>query len=188
MPGSAAVVRLAAPPFDRETHTTVALTFAGETIITTPNHPFRVIGRGWVEAGDLAVGDELQLLSGGSVTLEQAVATQLASPLTVYNFEVEGWHSYHVGSNAVLVHNAECGDDRVFNSSKQDSPIWNSFKNVKGRNLKTTGSGSNKRYYEWDYTHNDIEVYNHQGIHLGSMDPRWGQMYKEAVPGRRINI
>jgi hypothetical protein len=51
---------------------------------------------------------------------------------------------------------------------------------------KTSGSGSQKRYYEWDYTHNDIEVYDKNGKHLGSMDPTTGEMYKPAVDGRSI--
>jgi hypothetical protein len=29
----------------------------------------------------------------------------LEAPVTVYNFEVEGWHTYYVSDSAVLVHN-----------------------------------------------------------------------------------
>ena len=29
---------------------------------------------------------------------------------------------------------------------------------------------------EWDHTHNDIEVYDNKGRHLGSMDPTTDQM------------
>lgn len=36
--------------------------------------------------------------------------------------------------------------------------------NVKGKDRKTSGTGSNKKYYEWDHTHNDIEVYDKKGI------------------------
>ena len=35
---------------------------------------------------------------------------------------------------------------------------------------------------------NDIEVYDKNGKHLGSMDPTTGEMYKPAVPGRTITI
>jgi filamentous hemagglutinin len=51
--------------------------------------------------------------------------------------------------------------------------------------LPPTSDG--KLFYEWDYTHNDIEVYNKRGVHLGSMDPVSGDMYKDAVPGRKLN-
>ena len=33
---------------------------------------------------------------------------QLAEPVTVYNFEVEDWHTYYVSEEEVLVHN-DCG-------------------------------------------------------------------------------
>jgi len=54
-------------------------------------------------------------------------------------------------------------------------------------NIKTNGkSGDEKRFYQWDNTHDDIEVYNHRGDHLGSMDPRMGKMYKGPIAGRNI--
>jgi hypothetical protein len=31
---------------------------------------------------------------------------------------------------------------------------------------------SDRQYYEWDYTHNDIGVCGRRGNHIGSMD-RW---------------
>lgn len=71
---------------------------------------------------------------------------------------------------------------------KQDSPIWNNLKRFRGK-TKTNGlSGGDRRYYEWDHTHNDIEVYNSRGEHLGSIDPTTGDMYKPAIEGRRIDI
>ncbi|AYA78105.1 cytotoxin [Bacillus sp. Y1] len=71
--------------------------------------------------------------------------------------------------------------------TKSDSPVWKGFNTYKGK-TKTTGSGKKKRYYEWDHTHNDIEVYDHKGVHLGSMDPLTGEMYKAAVKGRSIKL
>jgi len=69
--------------------------------------------------------------------------------------------------------------------SKQNSPIWNNLQNYKN-GIKQSGSGSNKKYYEWDHTHSDIEVYNKNGVHLGSMNSATGEMYKPAVSGRNI--
>ncbi len=51
-----------------------------------------------------------------------------------------------------------------------------------------SGKGKKRKYYEWDHTHNDIEVYNFRGIHLGSMNPQSGKMYKPAVDGRTIDL
>ena len=72
--------------------------------------------------------------------------------------------------------------------SKSESPVWGGFQPWRG-SIKTNGlSGAKKRYYEWDYTHSDIEVYNQKGKHLGSMDPITKKMTKPAVPGRKIDI
>jgi len=74
---------------------------------------------------------------------------------------------------------------RKDNPKRQDSPIWNGFNNSRnGR--KESGQGSKKKYYEWDNTHNDIEVYDSKGNHKGLMDPVTGDMYKPPVPGRMM--
>lgn len=65
--------------------------------------------------------------------------------------------------------------------------MWKSLKNYKGK-TKTSGKGNNKKYYEWDNTHNDIKVYNKLGKHIGSMEPKTGKMYKPVVPGRTIKV
>ena len=77
------------------------------------------------------------------------------------------------------------GDFNKINSKNQ-SEIWKKFDNVKGSDRNTSGIGRDKKYYEWDYTHNDIEVYDRNGKHLGSMDPNTGKMYKPPVTGRKI--
>lgn len=73
---------------------------------------------------------------------------------------------------------------RKTNCTKNESPIWRSLENVKNSDLKTSGPGASQKFYQWDYTHNDIEVYDCNGKHLGSMDPITGEMYKPPVKGR----
>ena len=69
-------------------------------------------------------------------------------------------------------------NERVVNCSKKDSPPWKGLKHYRG-DIKTNGeTGNDRRYYRWDNLHNDIEVYDKNGKHLGSMDPRNGNMYK----------
>ena len=77
-----------------------------ETIRATPVHPFFAVGRGWVEAGQLAVGDAL--VGAGEMPLHVAAVEPLAARDTVYNFEVEQTHSYFAGAVAAWVHNV-CG-------------------------------------------------------------------------------
>lgn len=44
------------------------------------------------------------------------------------------------------------------------------------------------RYYEWDALHGHIEAYNRRGRHVGVLDAVTGQMIKDPVPGRRIDV
>ena len=77
----------------------------GETIDTTTNHPFYVDGKGWVAAGDLEIGDTLVTAEGNEVEVTDIEIERLAEPITVYNLEVEDFHTYFVGECEVLVHN-----------------------------------------------------------------------------------
>ena len=74
-------------------------------IDTTTNHPFYVIDRGWVAAGDLVEGDEIYLLDGSTAVITGSELEKLTEPIKVYNFEVEDFHTYFVGESSVLVHN-----------------------------------------------------------------------------------
>ena len=74
-------------------------------IDTTANHPFYVIGKGWVAAGDLAVGDVVYNLDGTTSVILASKTEKLDEPVLVYNLEVEDFHSYFVGCVPVLVHN-----------------------------------------------------------------------------------
>ena len=88
----------------------------GKEIITTETHPFYVNDRGFVNAGELAVGDEL-LDSNKNILLVEKFNVELTDkPVKVYNFQVEDFHTYHVSGLGVLVHNA--GDYSNLKDSK----------------------------------------------------------------------
>ncbi len=76
-------------------------------IDTTVNHPFYVMGKGWVAAGDLVEGDEVYNLDGTTSTILGSEIEVLDEPVLVYNLEVEDLHSYFVGCVPTLAHN-EC--------------------------------------------------------------------------------
>ena len=72
------------------------------------------------------------------------------------------------------------------NPTKASSPVWKKLKQFRG-SIRTNGKrGKAREFYEWDYTHNDIEVYDSKGFHKGSMNPRTGRIYKSPVKGRDI--
>lgn len=143
-----------------------------------PLQPFRIPGRERHE------GEEIPLF-GGAPDRSRDRARPLVSPreaqqgvepiTTPMNEEVSAY------GNAIFSKGASGEDSRKKNPSKAESPVWNGLQNS-GNGIKTDG----KRYYEWDNTHKDIEVYNKNDKHLGSMDPITGNMYKPAVPGRKL--
>ena len=60
--------------------------------------------KGWIEAVDLRAGDNLVLVNGEHVIVEKIQHEILESPINVYNFQVEDYHTYYVGKG-ILVHN-----------------------------------------------------------------------------------
>ena len=77
-----------------------------EEIVCTPGHKFYAPEKGWTSAIKLRAGDHLQLVNGEYVTVEKVQHELLEEPVKVYNFEVEDFHTYYVGTDVqVLVHN-----------------------------------------------------------------------------------
>ncbi|MBQ1337943.1 MAG: hypothetical protein IIY32_06450, partial [Thermoguttaceae bacterium] len=114
-PAAANVVRF----FDNGEKDVVKLIFDGrdaepEEIVCTPNHRFYVIGKGWVSAKDLQLGDFCLSANGERIAFTSRET--LEEKQRVYNFEVQGKHTYFVENGAcfVLVHNVcpNCGGDR----------------------------------------------------------------------------
>ena len=172
--------------FRNETTEWIHVTVKGETLTCTPEHPFYVPQKGWTSAIDLRAGDRLQLLNGEYVVVEQVQHELLESPETTYNFEVKDFHTYYVGEQGIFTHNM-CKKAQIKNPSKSESRVWKGFKNSKN-GLKTSGSGKNQRFYSWDNLHNEIEVFDRLGKHLGVMDPTTGEMIKSAVKGRWLKL
>ncbi|PSJ42216.1 polymorphic toxin-type HINT domain-containing protein [Allosphingosinicella deserti] len=77
-----------------------------ETLRATPNHPFWVEGLGWTAAELLQAGQRLQLADGTGATVVAIAET--GTRQSVFNFEVEGFHTYYVGELGVWVHNTNC--------------------------------------------------------------------------------
>jgi RHS repeat-associated protein len=94
-----------------------------EVLTGTLLHPFFSLERKtWVHMGDLRVGERIQSESGPLVvrSLTQADSAQ------VYNFEVDGAHTYLVGNARVWSHNAgDCGVggvDKTFQTYTKTNP------------------------------------------------------------------
>jgi len=150
-----------------------------------------------VDADALQAEVDRQLYTLGELTDEAATEIAQAFGVTVNvikevanqsNDETNNQESSQGGTTASGgVPEPDDEGDWIQNPTKSESQVWKDLQNYKN-GTKTSGSGSNKRYYQWDHTHNDIEVYDRRGKHLGSMSPTTGEIYKLPVKGREIKI
>lgn len=77
----------------------------GEEIVCTAEHPFYVVGKGFVPARELNEGDNLISSDGVQVKTDFLKIEYLQFSETTYNFEVEDFHTYYVSKNYFLTHN-----------------------------------------------------------------------------------
>ena len=131
--------------FENETEELVHISVCDDEIITTLKHPFYVPQKGWTSAIDLRAGDILVLSNGEYVIVEKVQHEILESPVKVYNFEVQDFHTYYVGENSVLVHNQcevltwnEYQKENKGKTSTENSQGWADYKESHGLNTPTT--------------------------------------------------
>jgi hypothetical protein len=149
------------------------LQVGGRTIRTTAEHPFWVIDRGWVRAGDLSAGDLLRGLDGRSVAVTGTVDT--GESAAVFNLRVAEDHTYFVGSLewgfSIWSHNAcNVNEDRGTGPKKYSEEVlrlvaaayefraargtvdevsWNNMADyIEGQLAKDPQEGNWKAYYE----------------------------------------
>ena len=102
----------------------------GEKNVTTPEHPFYSPVKGWITAVHLRAGDILVLVNGEYVVVEKIQHEILENPVTVYNFQVEGYHTYYVSDSGVLVHNT-CHPNGKYEDAPYHSATGNPVKSAK---------------------------------------------------------
>lgn len=49
-------------------------------------------------------------------------------------------------------------------------------------------NNTGNRIFTWDSLHGEIDVFNQRGKHLGAIDPKTGELIKEAKKGRKIDV
>jgi hypothetical protein len=107
-----------------------------DIILASEEHPFWVAGAGWVRTVDLCAHDELISADGGILTI--ASVSEELKFATVYNIEVQDFHTYFVGHAKVFVHNADCDKIVITANVGRNSAEWVIDKN--GRLLKVSGT------------------------------------------------
>ena len=114
--------------YENETYELIHVFVNGEEIITTPAHPFYSPVKGWTQAVHLRAGDILVLVNGEYVVVEKVQHEILESPVKVYNFHVEDYHTYYVGNNSILVHNSCAHKSKSWRAQKRQ--YWRDHKDV----------------------------------------------------------
>jgi hypothetical protein len=92
---------------------------AVETLSVTPEHPFMTSAGTFVEAGDLTAGDIVDTMLGAARVQR---ISWIDGERLVYNFEVDGTHTYFVGDLGAWVHNANCGPKTPINRGQSKAP------------------------------------------------------------------
>ena len=100
----------------------------GETIETTPEHPFYTSDGGWQPALTLIVGDLVQRSDGSFGEVESISFDD--GPQAMYNITVAVAHNYFVGDGQWLVHNA-CNFQLIYERLNQMTP--DEFSNMLSR-------------------------------------------------------
>lgn len=90
--------------FKHRADSLVSIRAAGETISVTNEHPFWVVGEGWVEAENLQAGQKLITHDGRLLTIDDVSSTDTDE--FVYNILVDDYHTFFVGDSGVWTHNA----------------------------------------------------------------------------------
>ena len=150
--------------FVKETDTILYIKVAGEVIEATEQHVFYIDNVGWIPASMIEEGDVVVLQSGDKSTVEKIDKVVHNEAITVYNFEVEDFHTYFVSDANVLVHN-KCPKKKAYSKSRpryakgQVEQVWKNAKDpITGKVYDPTGveikwDKSKKRSGQWDMGH-----------------------------------
>jgi Pretoxin HINT domain/A nuclease family of the HNH/ENDO VII superfamily with conserved AHH len=109
-PDAPLTARLVTRVFERNATDLVVVTLdtpdGTQVIRSTPEHPYQVLGTGWVAAAELALGDQVRLANGSATVVSAGLVHQ---SVIVHNLEVADTHTYLVTTSAyadpVWVHN-----------------------------------------------------------------------------------
>lgn len=121
------------------------LALENERIKVTASHPFMVIGRGWVPAAALRVGDKIQDMRGEGHALHSN--DKESEPQFVYDLKVQGADSYYIGKAGLLVHNSGCTQPDELG---EESDLFEIAEN--GKSSSTTTEGESAGLGEADLT------------------------------------
>ncbi|MCG7409118.1 hypothetical protein MH117_17000 [Paenibacillus sp. ACRRX] len=156
--------------FNRTADEVYVIEVKQEKITTTEEHPFWIVGKGWVEAGDLVVEDVLVDRDGKEYPIESITVHQ--EPTKVYNFRVQGYHNYFVTDLRIWTHN--CGGGGFGRAGAGPSTSYSSYSNGGGISsypIKVSTPAANTTI-KWKNGQPDLI-----GFYKGKGDPKLSELH-----------
>ncbi len=161
--------------------TLVTITLSnGNTIEATGGHPLHT-PTGWRVAQLLQVGGQLDIKGpdGALIPIRIEEMEQRTDILPVYNLEVANAHTFFVGKEGILAHNAhQIPPKGPLPGFPGSTPIGNRG----GRASWDLGDGTRG---SWDSQHGEVERYRKDKSHMGAYDHNTGKKIKPPNKGRR---
>ena len=156
----------------------LVLTLDNERIETTPGHPFFTANGEWVAAGDLKIGDSVRR-ADGSIGMVRAIVT-LHDPEEMYNLTVAVAHTFFVGDEQWLVHNA-CGPTLSYQSKYDKSGRLKSVNATLDPDAVGTGTTQEAREFVRSLGKNTDDAGHAIGRQLGGLGGRTsGNVFPQA--------
>jgi hypothetical protein len=139
-----------------------------------------------VEVGAYTYADKIVRLASDIASRTAGVVEAIGVAATAVEFALAATNP--LASTVAICATGNCSAGDAAMAVMPTGRFWKGLKPFRGQ-TKTNGlSGGNRRFYEPDRTHGDIEVYDARGRHLGSANPETGAVTKPPVPGRRIDV
>lgn len=136
-----------------------------QDIVCTADHPFYVADlEMFVTAKDLKVGQSVLLADGTCAVIEEIRVQKLRAPETTYNFEVEGFHTYYVSDDKVLVHNrcvTAIKNDKTISRDIVGDGKYGSYEIQYNTGEVYVGKGSQSRMWQSASLHEDDTISRH---------------------------
>ena len=144
-----------------------------DVITTTSEHPFWVVGEGWVDAAELTLLDVLTAQNGESIAIQSI--EWLDTGAQTYNFTVADYHTYAVGEFGVWVHN--CPDEpsrtaakgEIFYKTTKEATEAAKELGYRKTNLRTHGEAVYFNKKDKLYMSRDVGSGDGNGAHNGGV-------------------
>ncbi len=119
----------------------------GETILTTGDHPFwSVTDQRFERADELGAGERVLGAEGQRLAVDEGVDLVASRDGAAYNLTVAGLHTYHVGVDGLLVHNAPCdlGQHEQAGGHALSRHVGKTDAELKARNIPVSSTFTNR--------------------------------------------